>query len=332
MFEAHYGSVSRALRRLGIPDAQVDDAAQRVFVVAARRLDVIERGGEGRYLHGIALRVASEIRRRDPSRREVHDEQVLAALPDEAPGPEEALLRHEMEAALAAAIDRLPADLRAVFVLVELEGRPIVEAASILGVPLGTATSRLRRAREAFDRAAQRMRARHRAVVPLVLAKIGGAVAGLAAAAVVVLALRAPPAVVAPPPPIAAAIDPAPTTPPAPPGVAVSALPDAPLPPPLVRPAPGRDDLAAETRALREAKAALASGDAARAEALLATYRMRFSRGILRDEAAILAIDAALAEGDRTRARSIASAIVAGDPRGPWAPRARRALIETEEP
>ena len=34
-------------------------------------------GEEGRYLYGVALRVASEARRRSPSRRETHDDQWL---------------------------------------------------------------------------------------------------------------------------------------------------------------------------------------------------------------------------------------------------------------
>lgn len=158
MFDAHYDAVWRTLRRLGVTDA--DDAAQRVFVIAARKLDAIEVGREAAYLFGVAAKIASEIRRRTPERHEVHDERVLAALADDASGPEEALLAHEAREALDVTLDGMPDDLRLVLVLVELEGLSLPELADTLGVPLGTATSRLRRAREAFTKSARRTRSR----------------------------------------------------------------------------------------------------------------------------------------------------------------------------
>jgi RNA polymerase sigma-70 factor (ECF subfamily) len=47
-------------------------------------------------------------------------------------------------------LEQLPLDLRAVFVLFELEGMTSPEIAELSGVPLGTVASRLRRAREHF--------------------------------------------------------------------------------------------------------------------------------------------------------------------------------------
>lgn len=158
LFDAHYDAVWRTLRRLGVTDA--DDAAQRVFVIAARKLDVIEAEREAAFLFGVAAKVASEIRRRTPERREVHNDQLLGMLPDDAHGPEEALLEHEAREALDATLDGMPDDLRLVLVLVELEGLSLPELAHTLNVPLGTATSRLRRAREAFTKSARRTRAR----------------------------------------------------------------------------------------------------------------------------------------------------------------------------
>lgn len=160
MFDAHYDAIWRTVKRLGVPDADADDAAQRVFVVAARRLDTILHGHEGRYLYGVAVRVASEMRRRAPSRRIAGGEEVLAAIPDDAVGPEEALLESEARDALDAALDGMADDLRTVLVLVEIEGMAIVDLAEILEVPVGTATSRLRRAREEFSASARRVRAR----------------------------------------------------------------------------------------------------------------------------------------------------------------------------
>lgn len=160
MFDTHHDDVWRTLRRLGVPDAQVDDATQRVFVVASRKVDEILPGGEGRYLYGIALRIASEIRRRDPARREVGGDETFALIADDSPGPEESLLQHEAREALDEALDGMPDDLREVLVLVEIEGIAVNEVAEMLDVPLGTAHSRLRRAREAFTKSARRVRAR----------------------------------------------------------------------------------------------------------------------------------------------------------------------------
>ena len=58
--------------------------------------------------------------------------------------------------ALERAFDRLGADARAILVFHHLEGRPLAEIAAALGVPVGTAKSRLHAAREALERALER--------------------------------------------------------------------------------------------------------------------------------------------------------------------------------
>jgi RNA polymerase sigma-70 factor (ECF subfamily) len=54
---------------------------------------------------------------------------------------------------LKGALGRLSLDQRAILALHHLEGRPLAEVAEILGVPVGTAKSRLFKARPALDRA-----------------------------------------------------------------------------------------------------------------------------------------------------------------------------------
>src|ERR1700691_2471838 len=63
MVDAHFDVVWRSLRRLGVMPDTVDDATQQVFMVASRKVDVIEKGGERSYLLGIAVRVAADARR-----------------------------------------------------------------------------------------------------------------------------------------------------------------------------------------------------------------------------------------------------------------------------
>lgn len=160
MFDAHHDVVWRTLRRLGVPAAQVDDATQRVFLVAVRRLDEIRPGEESRFLYGVALRVASEMRRRDPTRRFVGEDEVLDRLVDPSPRADDRLIEKDARAALDEVLAGMPDDLRQVLVLVELEGLTVPVVAELLGVPTGTAASRVRRAREAFSEGARRLRAR----------------------------------------------------------------------------------------------------------------------------------------------------------------------------
>ncbi len=53
----------------------------------------------------------------------------------------------------------MPMEARSVFVLFELEELTVTEIARVLEVPIGTVSSRLRRARELFRAAALRLRA-----------------------------------------------------------------------------------------------------------------------------------------------------------------------------
>jgi outer membrane protein assembly factor BamD (BamD/ComL family) len=92
--------------------------------------------------------------------------------------------------------------------------------------------------------------------------------------------------------------------------------------------APEPDPLAVEARLLQDARACLARGDASCASSKLAEHAARFSGGPLADEADLLAIDAARARADHASARSTAERLLARDPAGPYATRARAVLAE----
>jgi len=160
LFETHYPSIWRLLRRLGVRHARVDDAAQEVFWVAARRLSDIEPGREHSFLYGVALRVASQEVRRESGAMPLATLEEVPLLVDERPSAEEQLAERQARALLDDALDALPQDLRAVLVLHELEGLELRQIAEIEAIPVGTASSRLRRAREEFSLIAKRMRAR----------------------------------------------------------------------------------------------------------------------------------------------------------------------------
>ncbi len=152
LYNAHFDFVWRSLRRLGVPEASVDDALQDVFVVVHRRLG--EFGGHSSiktWLFGIALRVTSDYRR--TLRRKGGHEPLDEAVADPAPGPQEKAANAEMLALLDRALDLLDDDRRAVFVLAELEQMSAPEIAEALGTKLNTVYSRLRLARQDFERA-----------------------------------------------------------------------------------------------------------------------------------------------------------------------------------
>jgi RNA polymerase sigma-70 factor (ECF subfamily) len=146
MVEEHFSMIWRLLRRLGVPEANADDAAQQVFMVGSRRLDEIEQGREGNYLIGIAMRVASEERRTLARRREVPWADLEAE--DVSKGADDLLDEERARRVLAAVVDALPPELREAFVLFELEELSAPRVAEILDIPLGTVASRVRRARE----------------------------------------------------------------------------------------------------------------------------------------------------------------------------------------
>src|SRR5687767_12477047 len=87
LVDAYFEFIWRSLRRLGVPAADTDDAAQEVFLVASRRLADIVEGSERSFLFGTALKVASTQRRSAERRREQPDG-TLEEWMDSNPGPD----------------------------------------------------------------------------------------------------------------------------------------------------------------------------------------------------------------------------------------------------
>lgn len=154
--------VWRLLRRLGLAESDADDAAQQVFLIAERRFGDIRPGRERSFLYTTALHVASKARRSVERRREDLGPDVEPE-PDGTNSLEDLVDRRRARELLDAMLDRLPLDLRAVFVLHEIDELSTTEIAEVIGVPVGTAASRLRRARELFAERVRRFEARLRA-------------------------------------------------------------------------------------------------------------------------------------------------------------------------
>jgi hypothetical protein len=82
-------------------------------------------------------------------------------------------------------------------------------------------------------------------------------------------------------------------------------------------------DLREEIAVIDQARAALSRGDPARALSVLSGYSRDYPRGTLGPEATLLKIQAWVALGDRTRARSVGRAFLAAHPKSPLAARVR---------
>jgi RNA polymerase sigma-70 factor (ECF subfamily) len=157
MLKAHFGSVWRVGRRLGLSNGQAEEIAQEAYVVAARRLDEISIEHERAYLLAVAVRMAGNARRRMHLRWEGHASDSCDALAiDPMPLAEQALARKQECAALDHLLQTMSPLLSEVLILYEIEELTLPEIAEVLQIPGGTAASRLRRARDEFLR-----RARH---------------------------------------------------------------------------------------------------------------------------------------------------------------------------
>ena len=155
LVNTHHDFIWRSLRRLGVAPADVDDGTQQVFLIAARKLEFIRSGCERRFLYQTALRIASDYRRTVHRRDEVAGD-AEDSLVDSAPLAPELLEMRQAREQLDIILDEMPIDLRAIFVLYEIDEMSAPDIAALLEIPLGTVASRLRRARAEFSAAANR--------------------------------------------------------------------------------------------------------------------------------------------------------------------------------
>lgn len=160
VYRAHFAFVWRSLRRLGVADHALDDAAQEVFITVHRRLAEFEgRSSIKTWLFGILLNTARH-HRRTMARRRDRD-----PLPDAVPdaghaGPLESIARAQAVEVLHRFLEGLDDALRECFVLSELEQMTAPEVAAATGANLHTVHSRIRTARQQFEQMVARHRAR----------------------------------------------------------------------------------------------------------------------------------------------------------------------------
>ena len=145
IFQAEVRFLWRALRSLGIPEADTDDLCQEVMIVVHRRLNEVQGRSLRGWLYGICVRVASDYRRSARVKRRSREPVPEQAV---APAAESDAEAKKLEGRLLRVLDELDYDKRVVFVLYELEELTLREISEALSIPMQTVYSRLQSARE----------------------------------------------------------------------------------------------------------------------------------------------------------------------------------------
>ncbi len=145
-----------------------EDCFQAVFLVLVRKAATVRpRQMVGNWLYGVAFRTALEARKMTARRRVI--ERKKSMLPA---AESEAERWHALRPILDQELERLPDKYRILVILCDLEGKTRKEAAGQLGLPEGTAASRLARGRRLLaNRLARRSVAFSVATLAVVLAQ-----------------------------------------------------------------------------------------------------------------------------------------------------------------
>ncbi|MDX3607589.1 MULTISPECIES: RNA polymerase sigma factor SigM [Streptomyces] len=138
-----------ALRTLGDRE-EAADAVQDALVKAFRAAHTFRgQSAVTTWFHRITVNACLDRVRKAASRKTspVDDTERLDQLLEPHESAEAPAVRQDLHRQLQKALDTLPAEQRAALVLVDMQGYPVAEAASILEVPAGTVKSRCARGR-----------------------------------------------------------------------------------------------------------------------------------------------------------------------------------------
>ncbi|HVZ87858.1 MAG TPA: RNA polymerase sigma factor [Polyangia bacterium] len=145
-------SVLKWIRALGGGEADREDIAQEVFLIASRRLHAFDGSNPAAWLYRITQRQVRDFRRRAWIRRIFTKDHTDAidALADDRACPSDMLERKQSQRVLFALLSKMNTDRRAAFVLFEIDGLSGEEIARIQGVAVNTVWKRLHVARKEF--------------------------------------------------------------------------------------------------------------------------------------------------------------------------------------
>ena len=162
IYRQYFDFVWSSARHLGAARDAVDDVVQDVFIVIHSKLDTLRRPEALRsWVYGIVRRTVSDYRRssrtRDTAGARLGAE-INSTRPSQ-PSPLDVAERSAELDLLDSVLAELDEPKREVFVMVEVLEMTVPEVVQSLEIPLNTAYSRLRMARQSFEEALARRQA-----------------------------------------------------------------------------------------------------------------------------------------------------------------------------
>jgi RNA polymerase sigma-70 factor (ECF subfamily) len=158
IYRQYFDFVWASVRRLGVSPPATDDVVQEVFIVIHSRLHTLEQPQALRsWIYGVVRRTVSGHHRSRRAREA--SGATLGTEPDMQRGPPtpfDLTEQNDQVKLLWSLLQELDEHKREVFVMAELDELTVPEIAEFLGIPLNTAYSRLRAARQAFEEALAR--------------------------------------------------------------------------------------------------------------------------------------------------------------------------------
>ncbi len=150
LFRRHYDVVVRFFVNKVSADDQ-PDLIQRTFLACVEGKQRVHSGARFRnYLLGIAFRqLYKHYDRKRGDNARLHYGTVSVA--DLDPSPSQVAAQHDEHRLLLAALRRIPLEYQVALELAYWEGHSAAQLAEVLGVPLGTAKTRIRRGRQLVE-------------------------------------------------------------------------------------------------------------------------------------------------------------------------------------
>jgi len=159
IYNQYLNFVWSTARHLGAETDAIDDVVQDVFIVIHSKLSTLQRPEALRsWIYGIVRRTVSDHRRSRGSRdaaRNRHSDEINSTSSAQA-SPLDLIERKSELELLENILEKLDEPTREIFVMVEVLEMTVPEVVQALEIPLNTAYSRLRLAREEFEKALAR--------------------------------------------------------------------------------------------------------------------------------------------------------------------------------
>lgn len=149
LFDRYYALLARFFANK-VPEAH-DDLVQATFMACLEKIDHLREATSFRsFLFGIArFELLHHYRRR--SKRETPHDFAEVSVWDLQPSPSRIIAEHQEQRLLLEGLRHIPIDLQIVLELSYWEKATSQEIAEVVGIPVGTVKSRVRRARERLE-------------------------------------------------------------------------------------------------------------------------------------------------------------------------------------